>query len=164
MIQTADVAKDVRALSAMTATALRERYRKVFGEETRSGNRRWLERRIAWRIQSQAEGGLSVRANRLAEELARDEDLRVRPPRETRAGQAAGARAGGTPGRDRRLPMPGTVLTRRHGGVEHRVHIHDDAFEYDGRRYRSLSAIAHAITGSHWNGFHFFGLGRGASK
>lgn len=60
--------------------------------------------------------------------------------------------------------MPGSVLTRRHGGVEHRVHIHLDDFEYDGRRYQSLSAIAHAITGSHWNGFHFFGLNRGAAK
>ena len=162
MSRTADVSGEIRQLTGMAAGALRQRYREVFGEETRSGNRRWLERRIAWRIQSQAEGGLSARAKRLAEELVREEDLRVRPPRERMTIQSP--EPGRRSGRDPRLPMPGSVLTRRHGGVEHRVHIHADDFEYDGKRYRSLSAIAHAITGSHWNGFHFFGLAREAAK
>lgn len=58
MSRTAGVSGEIRQLTGMTATALRERYREVFGEETRSGNRWWLERRIAWRIQSAAEGGL----------------------------------------------------------------------------------------------------------
>ena len=60
--------------------------------------------------------------------------------------------------RDDRLPMPGTVLRRVFKGREHHVTILADAFEYDGETYRSLSAIAHAITGAHWNGYHFFGI------
>ena len=59
---------------------------------------------------------------------------------------------------DKRLPMPGTVLTREYKGQLLKVTVRDDGFEYDGETYRSLSAIAKEITGSHWNGYHFFGL------
>lgn len=62
------------------------------------------------------------------------------------------------PARDPRLPPPGAVLTRIHGDVAHAVHITETGFEYEGRRYRSLSGIARAITGTNWNGYLFFGL------
>jgi len=147
-------------LKVLTARQLRERYEVVFGEPSRSNHRRWLQRRVAWRIQCQAEGGLSERAKRRAEELARDEDLRVRPPTDRGPGLGASLRTttGRLVRRDDRIPIPGTVLTRVHKGVEHRVTVLPKGFEHEGRVYRSLSAVAHAITGGHWNGFHFFGL------
>ena len=159
-----DLEAELSALGALTARELRERYEDVFGEPSRSGNRRWLHRRIAWRLQAQAEGGLSERARRRAEELARDEDLRLRPPRDR--GPALGATLKTVSGRlvrrDDRIPIPGTILTRVYKGVEHRVMVLPRGFEWQtergGRVYRSLSAVAHAITGGHWNGFHFFGL------
>ncbi|MCB9838234.1 MAG: DUF2924 domain-containing protein [Phycisphaeraceae bacterium] len=148
-------------LAGRSVGQLRERYAEVFGEPSRSGNRRWLIRRIAWRLQAMAEGDLTERARRRAEELARDEDLRVRPPKDR--GPELGANLRTVSGRiirrvDDRVPMPGTVLTRVFKGVEHRVTVLPHGFEHEGRVHRSLSAAAHAISGSHWNGFHFFGL------
>ena len=62
--------------------------------------------------------------------------------------------------RDERVPPPGTILTRPFKGREHRVTVLPNGFEHDGEVYRSLSAVAHAITGSHWNGLLFFGLNK----
>lgn len=156
----ADLANEIDALRRMTVTELRRRHAELFGEETRAGNRQYLFRRIAWRVQALAEGDLTQRAQRRARELARDADLRRRPPREltmppapadlkTLAGQVAVAR-------DDRLPKPGQTLTRPYKGHMYEVKVLPNGFEYDGRAYRSLSAIAHAITGSHWNGYRFF--------
>lgn len=152
------------ALPAMPVAALKERYLEVFGEATRSANKQWLIRRIAWRIQALAEGDLSERARRRAAELARDADVRLRPP----TGPASlppteGARLMTVTGRivrqtDARLPVPGTVLRREYRGMQHEVHVLPSGFSHEGKTYRSLSAVAAAITGSHWNGFHFFGL------
>jgi hypothetical protein len=63
-------------------------------------------------------------------------------------------------GRDSRLPAPGTLLTRDFKGRTHVVKVLTDGFEYEGRTYRSLSAIAGEIAGTRWNGFLFFGLNR----
>ena len=166
MIQTdaESIKKQIAALERMSAGQLRERYAEVFGEPARSGNRQWLFRRIAWRIQMLAEGDLAARASERAhsraKELARDADLRLRPPRGPGSTPATGAVVSGALAirRDERVPPPGTVLTRIHKGREHRVAILPNGFEYEGDVYRSLSAVAHAITGSHWNGLHFFGL------
>ncbi len=144
------------ALECMTASQLQARYAEVFGEPSRSGNRQWLLRRVAWRIQALAEGGLSERARQRAAELARDADVRVVPPR---AGNGLVRPTSPTsPRHNATGPAPGTVLTRVYHGVEHRVTVLPDGFEYQGTKYRSLSAIASAITGSHWSGFRFFGL------
>ena len=56
--------------------------------------------------------------------------------------------------------LPGTVLTRDYKDRRITVTVLDDGFEFEGERFRSLSAVARAVTGSHWNGFHFFGLPR----
>ncbi|MCA9311181.1 MAG: DUF2924 domain-containing protein [Phycisphaerales bacterium] len=160
---TDETARQIDELEAMTVAELRERYREVYGEPSRSGNRRWLVRRIAWQLQALDEGDLTERARRRASELARDQDLRVRPPRGLevrRPVRRTGLRtvSGAIVKRDGRVPMPGSVITREYKGTEHRVLVLEDGFEHDGQVYRSLSAVAHAITGSHWNGFHFFGL------
>src|SRR3954467_13248462 len=71
----------IDALSRMSPAQLRDKYQEVFGEPTRSGNRDFLFKRLAWRIQSLAEGTLSERARHRAAELARDADVRLTVPR-----------------------------------------------------------------------------------
>lgn len=164
----ASIPDQLVALQSMTVSQLQTRYQQVFGEQSRSGNRQWLLRRVAWRIQALAEGGLSERALRRAAELARDADIRVRPPNGSLDGAASYAfprggvnqRGVSVSGKVRcsDLPAPGTVITRQYRGTEHRVTVLPDGFEYNSETYRSLSAVASAITGSHWNGKLFFGL------
>jgi hypothetical protein len=160
-----NVSKEVAALQRMTTTQLREKYAEVFGEATTTGNRTWLIRRIAWRIQALAEGDLSERARQRAAELARDADLRIVAPRQkpipvataepTRTVTREVAPAG-----DTRLPPPGSVITRKYKGTVVQVKVLTDEFEYAGERYASLSAVAKAVTGSHCNGFLFFRLNK----
>ncbi|MCK4236538.1 MAG: DUF2924 domain-containing protein [Candidatus Krumholzibacteria bacterium] len=159
------IMKEIRALRQMTTGELRGKYRELFGEESRSYNKRFLERRIAWQIQALAEGGLSERALQRAEELADDSYLRTRAPKITSNGTSEGksrtAVRSFSSSHDRRLPMPGTVLTREYKGGRISVTVLDEGFEFDGELYRSLTAVSKAITGSHWNGYHFFGLKKG---
>lgn len=155
-----DIAKEVAALEKMTVGELHDRYVEVFGETVRSRHRRYLIRRIAWRLQANAEGGLSERARRRAEELADIADVRVTPPKGTTPARSDGA---ATTARlrvatDPRLPPPGTTITRKYKDGTLLVTVLADGFEFDGQRYRSLTAVAKAITGSHMNGFRFFGL------
>jgi hypothetical protein len=148
---------ELAGLRRMTVGELREKYLAAFGEETRSGNKDFLRKRIAWRIQEFAEGGLSERARQRAEELARDADLRLRAPDpEKLAGKTVVRQL--PVSNDRRLPMPGTILTREYRGGTVTVTVLDGGFAYEGQVYRSLTAVAKAVTGTHWNGFHFFGL------
>jgi hypothetical protein len=162
----AKVNKELAALRQMGVSELRAKYLEVFGEPSRSGNKDFLFKRVAWRIQSLAEGGLSERARRRAEELARDADLRTTTPKAPKATPGAAARTvtiamAAPEGRDR-LPVPGTVLTRAYRGKHVAVTVlAGDRFEWEGRTYKSLSAIAKAVTGSHWNGYLFFGLTNG---
>lgn len=157
-----DISQQIAALEKMTVNQLRQKHLDLFCEQNRVSNRQYLFRRIAWRLQSLAEGDLSARARQRAEELARDADLRQTPPPGLQMPPAPGAlrrvlgRIEAT--RDERLPIPGTVLPRTHKGVEHRVTVLSNGFDYEGEVYRSLSAIAHKITGCHWNGYYFFGL------
>jgi hypothetical protein len=67
-------------------------------------------------------------------------------------------------GKDERLPIPGTVLTRQYKGHKIVVTVLENGFEYEGEVYRSLSAVAKAVTGSHWSGNLFFGLKDGDKR
>ncbi len=148
------IATQVTRLQRMTVGELRERYAEVFGEQPRSRNKDYLWKRIAFRIQELAEGGISERARLRAEELARDADLRVRPPHKG----AMAAEPTAQP-RDPRLPPVGGELKRLFNGKEHVVRVLEDGFEYEGRTFGSLSAVARTIAGTRWNGFLFFSLG-----
>jgi hypothetical protein len=152
-------AKEVTALQRLTISELKARYAEAFGEATRANNRAWLVKRLAWRLQALAEGDLSERARRRAAELANDADLRMTPPRGTAEVEPAEERTTTKAVRfqkDDRLPLPGTIITRNYKGRQLQVQVLRDGFEYDGEVYRSLSAVAKAITGSHCNGFWFF--------
>lgn len=154
--------KEVAALQRMSVKELRARYAELFDDETRTGNKVWLVKRIAWRMQALDEGGLSERARARAEELANEADLRLSPPKGNRlAGSLPTATIPLSSQRDPRLPIPGTIITRDYKGRRLQVHVLDSGFEYDGEFYKSLSAVAKAITGSHANGYHFFGLRKG---
>jgi hypothetical protein len=149
------VRHEIAALQRLTVRQLRARYAEVYGEGTPATNRAWLVRRIAYRLQVLAEGDLSERARRRAAALANDADLRLHPPR-AQAAPAPQAVAPAPVPKDPRLPPPGTVLARPYRGETLQVRVLDDGFEFRGRVYPSLSAVAKAATGSHCNGFLFF--------
>ena len=159
--------QDLAELQRLSAAQLRLRYAELFGEPTRTGNKPWLVKRLAWRLQALAEGDLSERARQRAAELANDADLRLSPPR-VRPHRASPDPETGwpyatkviPPCHDERLPPPGSLLTRLYKGQTHEVKILQHGFEYQGQVFASLSAVAKQITGTHCNGFWFFRLGR----
>ena len=151
-----NILNEVAALQRLSMAQLRQRYAEVFGEATAAGNRTWLTKRIAWRMQALAEGDLSQRARRRAAELARDADLRLNAPRSQTATATTPEPARVPAPVDPRLPPPGTILTRPYKGQLVQVQVLTAGFAYAGRVYPSLSAVAKAVTGSHCNGFHFF--------
>src|SRR5262249_12625137 len=161
------LADELAALGRLTIAGLRSRYAELFGEPTRTGNKTWLVRRIAWRLQALAEGDLSERARRRAEELARDADLRLTAPRgviQTPPATLSGRQTLKLRS-DARVPPPGTVLTRSYKGRTLRVQVLAYGFLYAGQTYPSLSAVAKAVTGSHCNGYLFFRLtGKGVAS
>jgi len=154
------VIRAVEALQDLKVAELKRRYRELFGEESKSSNKQYLFRRIAWRIQANREGDLSERARRRATEIADDRDLRVRALKEFVPRPDSGTWSVDRlrPPKDGRVPAPGTLLTRRLGDHQIVVKVLKDGFEYESRHYRSLSAIAREATGTRWNGLLFFGL------
>ena len=159
---TLNVAKEVAALDRMTVSELRSKHIDAFGEPTRTGNKEYLVKRIAWRLQANAHGDLSCQARRRAEELANDADLRTTAPKAKPIQSEAGVtvRAALPFAHGSRLPMAGARLTRQYKGREIVVRVLPKGFEHEGEVYRTLSAVAKAITGTHWNGYHFFNLKR----
>ena len=161
----ANLAQEIANLLRQTVAQLRSRFAEVFGEMTNAHNKSWLIKRLAWRLQAVAEGGLSERARQRAAELANDADLRLSPPkphRDRHPGEEAMPNDAPDPAlrvqADDRLPLPGTILTRLYKGQQLQVTILDQGFAFQGKVYGSLSAVAKAITGSHCNGFLFFRL------
>ena len=163
----APLADELATLGQLTVSRLRARYAELFGEQTRVGNKLWLIRRIAWRLQALAEGDLSQRARHRAAELAHDADLRLSPPRSALTAPAAVTTTPSS--RSRRkphpcLPPPGTILTRAYKGENLQVRVLSDGLEFEGTVYPSLSAVAKAITGSHCSGYRFFCLTQGVAS
>jgi DUF2924 family protein len=160
-----NLASEMAALPRLGVSELRAKFAIVFGEATPSHNKTWLIKRIAWRLQAQAEGDLSERARRRAAELVADTDLRLSAPR------AEPTTSGSTPALVPALRMPadarlrpGTVLTRRYKGRTLQVEVLEHGFAWEGQTYRSLSALAKAVTGSHCSGHFFFGLAEKGPK
>lgn len=154
---------EIESLRRATLAALRQKYREVFQEETRVRHREHLFRRIAWRLQALAEGDLSERARGRAQQIARDADLRMVAPPDFFTVDGERVRTVGDRNRreqDSRLPLPGTLLTRKWKGRTILVEVLAKGFRYENRHYASPSAVAVAITGTRWNGLAFFGLTR----
>src|SRR5690554_6112932 len=132
------------ALRTMPTPLLKQRWRDLFESEPPPFNRRYLESRLAYRIQELSLGGLKPATVRRLERLGEQLDGGDRKKRGIRL--------------DRDRPITGTRLIREWQGVEHVATVTADGFEWQGRPYRSLSAIARTITGTRWNGWTFFGL------
>ena len=130
------------ALKTMPTPDLKRQWRDLFETEPPPYNRRFLESRLAYRIQELSFGGLKP------ETLERLEAL----------GEQLATGKGLSRSRDGTRPISGTRLIREWQGVEHCVTVRDHDYKYQGRPYKSLSAVARAIAGSRWNGWVFFGL------
>jgi hypothetical protein len=142
------VLAQLAALTTAPVADLKQRWRDLFDREPPPYNRRFLENRLAYRIQELAYGGLSTEVVERLDALADEFEGKV--PRRNSALE--------------RRPIAGTRLIREWQGVEHCVTVRQDDFEYRGRPYKSLSAIARQVTGTRWNGWLFFGLKNGRSQ
>ncbi|WP_420587721.1 DUF2924 domain-containing protein [Marivita sp.] len=131
------------ALKAMSVNELKAEWQELFAAPAPNNSRAFLESRLAYRIQELTYGGPDRETRRMLDLLADEVDGTL-----TRKSQIA----------DPRNPVVGTKLIREWDGVAHTVTVLKDGFEWDGRRYKSLSAVARAITGTRWNGYRFFGL------
>jgi Protein of unknown function (DUF2924) len=140
---TESVLARVAAIKAMPTPELKTMWRDLFGGEPPPYNRRFLESRLACRVQELAYGGLKPQTIERLRAIAEDFD----------GGDSARRQQ---PAKDR--PIIGTRLIREYQGIEHCVTVRDEDFEYQGRPYKSLAAIARTITGTRWNGLIFSGM------
>lgn len=131
------------ALKAMSVNELKTEWQALFDAPAPNNSRNFLQGRLAYRIQELTYGGPDKQTRRLLDLLADEVEGTL-----TRKAQIA----------DPRNPVVGTKLIREWDGVAHTVTVLKEGFDWDGRRYKSLSAVARAITGTRWNGYRFFGL------
>ncbi len=156
---------DLDRVARMKPRELQQLYKEMFSCDVPAGNSEHARRKIARHLQAQREGGLPESAHQHALAIARHSQLRVR------VGVNLNRRGEGLPlqhatttrvlsDQDSRLPMAGAVIVKNYKGRVLTVRVLNAAFEYNGRRFPSLSAIAKEITGTKWNGFAFFGLAK----
>lgn len=131
------------ALKAMSVKDLKAEWQALFEAPAPNNSRAFLESRLAYRIQELTYGGPDKQTRRLLDLLADEVEGTL-----TRKAQIA----------DPRNPVVGTKLVREWDGIAHTVTVLKDGFDWGGQRYKSLSAVARAITGTRWNGYRFFGL------
>ena len=162
----------ILALKTASLSELQKEYSALYdGKKAPSNNKTYLWQRIAYRIQEIEYGGstrspesndsslahhyrgLSKEARNKAKELAQEYDpinnKTLRPDNSAKKRCVS---------RDRRLPLPGTIITKNYKGTDIRVKILEKGFEYGGKVYRSLTSIAKEVTGSHWNGYLFLNM------
>lgn len=141
--QEANVLPRLAAIKAAPTPELKKMWQDLFGQNAPPYNRRFLENRLSYRVQELAYGGLKPQTLARLEALGETLDGGNSNTRKRRANTR---------------PIIGTRLVREWQGVEHHVTVRKEDYEYQGRHYKSLSAVARAITGTRWNGWAFFGL------
>jgi hypothetical protein len=139
----ASVIAQLTALKQMTVVELKTKWAAIFDAPAPNNSRAYLELRLGYRIQELTSGGLSRETRRTLELLADEVEGRI--------GRKAIIA-------DSRNPVVGARLIREWNGVEHTITVMRDGFNWQGRKFKSLSAVARAITGTQWNGYRFFGL------
>ncbi len=140
------VLAQLAVLQRLSVNELKVKWEDLFATTAPNNSRGFLEVRIAGRIQELTYGGLTRDTRRTLDGLADDVEGKI-----TRKGMAD----------DARNPLPGTKLVREWGGTEYTVTVLADGYDLAGKKFKSLSAVAKAITGTSWNGFRFFALGTG---
>lgn len=148
MTNTEPVIARLAALPAMTMPELQAMWRDLHTTEPPRCNRKFIESRLAYRIQELSYGGLKAETKARLAALA--DDMEAETVGKTGSRRSSSASDG--------KPLSGTRLLREWQGVEHAVTVMDTGFEWQGRPYASLSSVARAITGTRWNGPLFFGL------
>jgi hypothetical protein len=133
------VLAQVAALKRLTREEMLVHWRELFGTEPPGFGPNLLRRRLAYRIQELAYGGITPETRQRLREI----DAEAQRPKKAK---------------DPSIPIAGTVLMKDWGGHRHEVTVLQDGFQYRGQKHQSLSAIARAITGTNWNGLRFFGL------
>ena len=152
-----NIADNIETLKSATLSTIQERYKELFSvAEAPCANKPYLIKKIAYKLQEMACGGLSDEAKaRIAELIEKYDPINNKALRPQVV--SAGKNVVSIPFmRDKRLPIPGTVIHKKYKGEDIHVKILDKGFEYKDRYYRSLTAIAFELTGAHWNGFAFF--------
>ncbi len=134
----ATILRQITALADLDLTGLRGQWRVLFGTEPPGYGREMMRRRLAYRVQELAYGGLSEATRQRLREIDEQQQRKKAV--------------------DPAIPVAGTVLSKEHRGERHEVTVRADGFDYRGQRFDSLSAIARRITGTNWNGLRFFGL------
>ena len=147
------ILSQIMALKNAPISELKQKYGELFaGKKASSDNRIYLWQKIVYRIQELEYGGIPEEAQNKAKELAKEYDpinnKALRPDITKRQHLS----------RDQRLPIPGTVITKEYKGIAVEVKVLEKGFEYNGKTYKSLTAIAKEITGCHWNGYLFFNM------
>ena len=135
------MARDLAALAELDTHTLAEKYATLFGRPPRSRNRLHLLRRVAWKVQAERFGGLSATAQKQLDALMAQIEIPSAAPAATNA----------------------PALVREWHGKRIVARPIEGGFEFEGNVYRSLSAVAKAATGAHWNGRLFFRLKERAS-
>ena len=157
----ASIPTQITRLKAMTVGQLRVEWERLYGEPTRSRNRTFLWRRLAWRIQELQTGGLPDATKERIIELAPAAFVRSEvPPTFLRTLGESSTPPGSNTRRDPRLPSPGSTIVREYRSQSLRLLVLDDGFELDGVHYDSLSEAARVVTGQRWNGPLFWGLSK----
>jgi hypothetical protein len=147
--------RQIAQLNKLSFSELQARWRSLLDTEPPAYHRRFLVKRLAYRIQELAYGGLSETTRAQMADVLQDAGLDE---------QASIPGKGRTQRRSQDMPLAGTRLVREWNGRRYEVTVVSGGFAFEGRRYRSLTAITKVITGTHWNGRAFFGLRNGAPK
>ena len=145
---------EIMALRNAPVEELLRRYKELYGEDATSNNRLYLWRKVTYKLQEREYGNLSAKArNRLKALIEEYDPINNKALRPNKPAPCAPAIS-----KDKRLPIPGTVITKEYKDAKYQVKVLEKGFEYKGKIYKTLSAIAKEITGSHWNGYLFFNL------
>ena len=147
-------ASQIMTLKNASAGELIKRYKELYNEDATGTHKTYLWRKIAYKLQEQEHGSLSAKAKErlkaLIEEFDPINNKALRPDKPMVSQQASV--------KDKRLPIPGTVITKEYKAANYQVKVLEKGFEYNAKIYKTLSAIAKEISGAHWNGYLFFNL------
>ena len=144
-----NVLAQLAEIQQLPTPELKERWRELYETEPPAGSRSYLIKRLAYRVQELAYGGVSDATHARLREHLEEAGLANEGVDPAHAAQRRGRKG---------QPVAGTQLVREWHGHKYEVEVLDDGFECNGRKYRSLSAVAKTITNSHWSGNLFFGL------
>lgn len=145
---------EVMSLKSKSLSEIKTKHPVLFAQIPTTNNKVFLLRNIAYKLQEQEQGGLSIKAREKVKVLIKNFDpinnKALRPDKPIAIEQPSL--------KDRRLPIPGTVITKEYKGANYQIKVLERGFEYNGKIFKTLSAIAKEITGAHWNGYLFFNL------